>query len=193
MVETSENNIRFYSDKLKLPEFVIEDAIRISVEQKHVRSQGTNHSYFDYACIYLAIRLNNIPRTLDDVSRACNLFKRDLSKYYKKILVGSDFKYKVDVQDPLIFLNQIVSRLGRGVTPKTVHETRQALSENAKVCTLVNKHPLSRAGAILNYFARKNNDPTNYEEVALCTGVEPATIFTNCEKFSTLMAKQEDC
>lgn len=193
MTETSENNIRFYSDKLKLPEFVIEDAIRISVEQKHVRSHGTTYSYFDYACIFLAIRMNNIPRTLDDVSRTCNMRKRDLAKCYRKIMVKSDFKYKVDVQDPLIFLNQIVSRLGGRVTPKTVHETRKALSENAKVCTLVNKHPLSRAGAILNYFARKNHDPTNFEEVALCTGVVPATIWTNCEKFSTLMAKQEDC
>ena len=80
MTETSENNIRFYSDKLKLPEFVIEDAIRISVEQKHVRSHGTTYSYFDYACIFLAIRMNNIPRTLDDVSRDMQYEKTRLGK-----------------------------------------------------------------------------------------------------------------
>ena len=193
MSKPSENDIRLYSEKLNLPEFVIEDAIRISVEQQHLRSQGTDYKQFDSACIYLAIRLNNIPKTLKDVSSVCNIRKQYVSKGYTKIIVGSNFKYKVDIQDPLIFLNQIISRLGGKVTPKTIQETQHALSKNTKICTLVNKHPLSRAGAILSYFAIKNKDPVNYEQVASCTGVEPLTIRKNCEKFSTLMANQEDC
>ena len=191
MSKSSENDIRFYSEKLNLPEFVIEDAIRISAEQQHL--QSTNYIQFASACIYLAIRLNNIPKTLKDVCRACYIRKQDLSKGYTKIMVGSDFKYKVDIQDPLIFLNQVVSRLGGKVTPKTIQETQETLSKNTEMCTLVNKNPLSRVGAILIYFARKNKDPVDYEQVALCTGVTPLTIRNNSEKFSILMTNQVDC
>jgi len=193
MAATSEHNIRFMSDKMILADFVIEDAVRISEEQKHLRTKGTKFKWFDFACIYLACRLNNIPKTLDDVSSVCNIKKNDLAKGYNKIMIESNYKYKVDIQNPLIFLSQLVSRLGDAVSPKTVQDTRRALSENAKICTLVQKKPMSRVGSILWVYAEQNGDRITQRDIASCLTISEVAVRTNAVKYKSLMEKEEGC
>jgi transcription initiation factor TFIIIB Brf1 subunit/transcription initiation factor TFIIB len=182
----SVDNIALICDKMVLPEFIKFDACMISDENKMLRKGGGKDG-FDNACIYIACRLKNIPRTFADFARTGNCRKLDVTKKYNKIM-QNNYAYKVDIQNPLIFVDQLVSRCN--VSAKTIKDTRDAFLNKSDLCSMVGQNPMIRAGAILYFYAHENNDPITQRDMAYASDLAEVSIRNNYKKYKHIIHRK---
>jgi transcription initiation factor TFIIB len=124
------------------------------------------------ACIYSACRSYNIPRTLDEISNASDVERKEIGRTYRFII--RKMGIKTQPSSPKDYISRFASVLH--LSPKTQNEALKILSkaENSELTS--GRGPAGIAAAALYVAALLNDEKKTQREVADVAGITEVTI-----------------
>jgi len=161
------------SSFLKLPSSVEEEAARVytmAVQRGLVR--GRSMESVVAGALYAACRRHEIPRTLDELSEASGIDKKEIGRTYR--FITRELGMRILPSNPIDYLPRFASalRLNAETQSKAVE-----ILEEAQECELTSgRGPTGIAAASLYIAALINNEKRTQREVADVAGVTEVTI-----------------
>src|SRR3989338_1243673 len=165
--------LRRVASFLNLPEVVKDEASRIYqfvLQRGLVR--GRSMESVIAACIYAACRSYNIPRTLDEISVASDVERKEIGRTYRFIV--RKLKIKVTPSSPKDYIHRFASVLK--LSPKTQNEALKILQKAEGSELTSGRGPAGIAAAGLYVAALLNNEKKTQREVADVAGITEVTI-----------------
>jgi len=165
--------LRRVASYLNLPSVVRDESSRIYnfvLQRGLVR--GRSMESVIAACIYAACRSYDIPRTLDEISAASDVERKEIGRTYRFII--RKLGIKVTPSSPKDYINRFASVLK--LSPKTQNEALKILrkAENSELTS--GRGPAGIAAAGLYVAALLNNEKKTQREVADVAGITEVTI-----------------
>lgn len=160
-------------DKLIIPDSVVEEAAYIyrkAVAKRVTRGRSINSIIL--ASLYAACRATNTPRTLQDIARAANIKKGDLSLAYRKLITNLDLR--LQPYDPMEFVTRVCSTTG--LSEKTRRDAINIISKAKEKEIAYGKHPMSLVAGALYLAAAINLEKITQREIAKACGMTNVTI-----------------
>jgi len=167
------SELRRVSSFLDLPNVVKDEAARVYnfVLQRGL-IRGRSMESVIAACIYAACRSYNIPRTLDEISAASEVERKEIGRTYRFII--RKIGIKVTPSSPKDYISRFASVLH--LSPKTQNEALKILKK-AEVTELTSgRGPAGIAAAALYVAALLNDEKKTQREVADVAGITEVTI-----------------
>ncbi len=165
--------LRKVASFLDLPSVVREEAARIYnfvLQRGMVR--GRSMESVIAACIYAACRSYSIPRTLDEISVASEVERKEIGRTYR--FITRKIGIKVTPSSPKDYISRFASVLH--LSPKTQNEALKILKK-AEVTELTSgRGPAGIAAAALYVAALLNDEKKTQREVADVAGITEVTI-----------------
>ncbi len=165
--------LRRVSSFLNLPEVVKDEASRIYqfvLQRGLVR--GRSMESVIAACIYAACRSYSIPRTLDEISTASDVERKEIGRTYRFIV--RKLKIRVTPSSPKDYIHRFASVLK--LNPKTQNEALKILKKAEGSELTSGRGPAGIAAAGLYVAALLNNEKKTQREVADVAGITEVTI-----------------
>ena len=165
--------LRRVASFLNLPEVVKDEASRIYqfvLQRGLVR--GRSMESVIAACIYAACRSYNIPRTLDEISNASDVERKEIGRTYRFIV--RKLKIKITPSSPKDYIHRFASVLK--LSPKTQNEALKILKRAEGSELTSGRGPAGIAAAGLYVAALLNNEKKTQREVADVAGITEVTI-----------------
>jgi len=167
------SELRRVASFLTLPSVVRDEASRVYnyvLQRGLVR--GRSMESVIAACIYAACRSYNIPRTLDEISEASDVERKEIGRTYRFIV--RKLKIKVKPSSPKDYISRFSSILH--LSPKSQNEALKILKK-AEVSELTSgRGPAGIAAAALYVAALMNDEKKTQREVADVAGITEVTI-----------------
>jgi len=160
-------------DKLSVSSNVLEKAAYIyrkTLEKKLAR--GRSISAMIAASLYAACRDTETPRTLNDISVAANVKRKDISRCYR--LLYHELELRMPVVDSIQCIARISSKLE--IPEKTKRFAAKILKETKERKDSAGKHPMGLAAAALYMSCVKNGISITQHDIAEAAGVTEVTI-----------------
>jgi len=167
------NNLNLFSDKLSIPYSVRERAAviyRKSLNRGLVR--GRSISAFIAASLYAALRLLNIPRTLEEISEAAQVRKKDMARCYR--LIVRELNIKMPVPNALTYLSKLAEKTQ--VSNKTVKVAVEILRKAEENHVSSGQGPRGLAAAALYIASKLVGEEVTQSELAMAAGVTDVTV-----------------
>lgn len=165
--------LRVVSSYLSLPNVVRDEASRIYnyvLQRSMVR--GRSMESVIAACIYAACRSYGIPRTLDEMSTASDVERKEIGRTYRFIIRRLGIRIKQS--SPKGYISRFSSVLN--LSPKTQNSALEIL-DRAEVIELTSgRGPAGIAAAALYVAALINDEKKTQREVADVAGITEVTI-----------------
>ncbi len=165
--------LRRVASFLNLPTVVRDEASRIYnfvLQRGLVR--GRSMESVIAACIYSACRSYDIPRTLDEISNASDVERKEIGRTYRFII--RKLGIKVTPSSPKDYISRFGSILH--LSPKTQNDALKILKK-AEISELTSgRGPAGIAAAALYVAALLNNEKKTQREVADVAGITEVTI-----------------
>ncbi len=161
------------SSFLKLPKQVDEEAARIyhmAVQRGLVR--GRSMESVVAGSLYAACRRNEVPRTLDELSEASGIEKKEVGRTYR--FITRELGIRILPSDPVDYLPRFVSSLN--LSADTQSKAVELLNKATKAELTSGRGPTGIAAAALYVAALLNNEKRTQREVADVAGVTEVTI-----------------
>ncbi|MFB5645370.1 MAG: transcription initiation factor IIB family protein [Nitrosopumilaceae archaeon] len=172
-MKTSFTILDTITSKLGLSDSIKEKAAyfyRKSAEKKII--QGRTIKAMTSASLYAACREANAPRSLDDIARAANVRRKDLSSAYRHLIKNLGIGFRP--HDPKNYVNRIASHVG--VNEKSKRLAWKILDAAKKSRLALGKKPMGIAGASVYIAAAVNNQRISYAEIERTTHVSSITL-----------------
>jgi len=167
------SELRKVASFLDLPSVVREEAARIYnfvLQRGLVR--GRSMESVIASCIYAACRSYNIPRTLDEISSASEVERKEIGRTYRFII--RKIGIKITPSSPKDYISRFASTLH--LSPKTQNEALKILKK-AEISELTSgRGPAGIAAAALYVSALLNDEKKTQREVADVAGITEVTI-----------------
>jgi len=165
--------LRRVASFLNLPEVTKDEASRIYqfvLQRGFVR--GRSMESVIASCIYAACRSYDIPRTLDEISAASDVERKEIGRTYRFIIRKS--RIKIKPSNPKDYIHRFASVLK--LSSKTQNEALRILkqAENSELTS--GRGPAGIAAAALYVAALLNNEKKTQREVADVAGITEVTI-----------------
>jgi transcription initiation factor TFIIB len=159
--------------KLVIPESVVEETAYIyrKAVDKHM-TRGRSITSLILASLYAACRATNTPRTLQDIARAGNIRKGDLSLSYRKLVNSLDLR--LQPYDPIEFVTRVCSIIG--VSEKTRRDAINIISKAKEKEIAYGKNPMSLVAGAIYLAVVINMEKKNQVEIAKACGMTNVTI-----------------
>jgi transcription initiation factor TFIIB len=165
--------LRRVASYLNLPTVVRDEAARIYnfvLQRGLVR--GRSMESVIAACIYSACRSYDIPRTLDEISNASDVERKEIGRTYRFII--RKLGIKVTPSSPKDYISRFGSILH--LSPRTQNDALKILKK-AEISELTSgRGPAGIAAAALYVAALLNNEKKTQREVADVAGITEVTI-----------------
>ena len=165
--------LRRVASFLDLPTVVRDEAARIYnfvLQRGFIR--GRNMESVIAACIYAACRTYAIPRTLDEISAASEVERKEIGRTYRFII--RKIGIKVTPSSPKDYISRFASVLH--LSPKTQNSALKIL-QKAEITELTSgRGPAGIAAAALYVAALLNDEKKTQREVADVAGITEVTI-----------------
>jgi transcription initiation factor TFIIB len=165
--------LRRVASFLDLPSVVKDEASRVYnfvLQRGLVR--GRSMESVIAACIYAACRSYNIPRTLDEISSASEVERKEIGRTYRFII--RKMGIKVTPSSPRDYISRFASVLK--LSPKAQNEALKILKK-AEISELTSgRGPAGIAAAALYVAALLNDEKKTQREVADVAGITEVTI-----------------
>ncbi|PYB68005.1 transcription initiation factor IIB [Thermoplasma sp. Kam2015] len=167
--------------KLGIPKDIKETAALIyrkAVEKNLIR--GRSIESIVCASIYAACRKVNIPRTLDEISKASEVNKKKIGKAYRHLAKELDLNLKPTT--PFSYISQFCNKLDLDKQAIVISEdiVRQAMSMGISS----GKGPTGIAAAAIYIASVKVGKPRTQKEIARISGVTEVTIRNRYKEIS---------
>jgi transcription initiation factor TFIIB len=167
------NIISNVSDELQLPSNVNETAALLYRQAlKEEATKGRRIETVALACLYLACRICEVPRSLKSIANAGGVDLKDLSRNYRYLyrLLGKD----VPQIDKEKIVSKLVSQLGLSLKiEKITLDVMKAASEKK---ILMGKTPLGVAASCIYIACRMMGEPVTQQQIAAKANVTEVTI-----------------
>lgn len=160
-------------DKLTLSDSIIEKTAHIyrkAVGKGLVR--GRSIPGVLGAATYAACRDSGIPRTLNDVSDALNIKRKDVSKSYRMLV--NKLEMQMPVMDSVSCVSRIASKIG--LDEKTKRYALEVLRDASDMEITAGKGPMGLAAAALYIACLKYDVGIAQREISVASGVTEVTI-----------------
>jgi len=170
-------------EKLSLSNPIVEKAANIyrkALEKKLVR--GRSISALIAATLYAACRESGTPRTLNDVSSAINITRKNLAICYRMIVKELDLK--MPVVDSVQCIARIASQIG--LTEKTKRNAIKILKKAEQKKIISGKDPMGMAASALYLASLETGENTTQKTISLAAGVTEVTIRNRCKSLKFL-------
>lgn len=167
------SELRRVASFLELPSVVRDESARIYnfVLQRNL-VRGRSMESVIASCIYAACRSYNIPRTLDEISNASEVERKEIGRTYRFII--RKIGLKVTPSSPKDYISRFSSTLH--LSPKSQNEALKIL-QRAEVSELTSgRGPAGIAAAALYVAALINDEKKTQREVADVAGITEVTI-----------------
>jgi transcription initiation factor TFIIB len=165
--------LRRVASFLNLPSVVRDEASRVYnyvLQRGLVR--GRSMESVIASCIYAACRSYNIPRTLDEISAASDVERKEIGRTYRFIV--RKLKIKVTPSSPKDYISRFSSILH--LSPRSQNEALKILKK-ADITELTSgRGPAGIAAAALYVAALLNDEKKTQREVADVAGITEVTI-----------------
>lgn len=161
------------SSYLKLPGSVEEEASRIytlAVQKGLVR--GRSMESVVAGAIYAACRRHDVPRTLDELSEASGIEKKEIGRTYR--FVTRELGIKILPSNPADYIARFSTSLK--LSPETQSRSVEIIEQAQKVELTSGRGPTGIAAAALYVAALINGEKRTQREVADVAGVTEVTI-----------------
>jgi transcription initiation factor TFIIB len=163
--------IENFCNRSQLPQTITDAAKRVyKKNEKNMR--GKSSEIIIAAAIYMACRIENVPRTMKEICALTTVSKRDIGKCVRKM--SETNKEKIGVIKANDFVARFCSNLDLGMK---VQKAALLLIEKAKEKSLVaSKSPVSIAAAAIFMVSQLSDTPKSQKDVAVVAGVAEPTI-----------------
>jgi len=175
-----ERNLKFALAELKrvasfldVPKIAEEDAAmiyRMAAEKGLVR--GRSMESVVAGALYAACRRHGVPRTLDEISNAFPLDKKEIGKTYR--FICRELRIRILPTSPQDYIQRFASELR--LKPKTVSKAVEIIKKANKLDITSGKGPMGIAAASLYVAALLCNEKKTQRDVADVAGVTEVTI-----------------
>lgn len=160
-------------DKLSLSSLCIEEGMyyyKKALERGLIK--GRSIKEMTIACIYIACKKNNIPRTLVEISKIVNADATFAARCYR--LLMREFKIKHIRLDPIMFIRRIANIAN--IKEISARESMDILKTIQHYNIFTGKDPLSIAAAVLYIASRKNKQKISQVKIAAAANVNIMTL-----------------
>jgi len=167
------SELRRVASFLDLPSVVKEESARVYnfvLQRGMVR--GRSMESVIAACIYAACRSYNIPRTLDEISAASEVERKEIGRTYRFII--RKLGIKVKQSSPKDYISRFSSVLK--LSPRTQNDALKVLRDAESVELTSGRGPAGIAAAALYVAALMNDEKKTQREVADIAGITEVTI-----------------
>ncbi|MFC1648805.1 transcription initiation factor IIB family protein [Nanoarchaeota archaeon] len=167
------SELKRVSSYLKLPESVDEEASRIytlAVQKGLVR--GRSMESVVAGALYAACRRHDVPRTLDELSEAAGIEKKEIGRTYR--FVTRELGIKILPSNPADYIPRFASALK--LSPETQSRSIEIIEVAQDMELTSGRGPTGIAAAALYVAALLNGEKRTQREVADVAGVTEVTI-----------------
>jgi len=167
------NNLDRLKDKLGLSDAIVEKTAytyRKAHEKGLIRGR-TMHAVLA-ACVYIACREIENPRTLRDLATIMNIKRKDITRSYRMLVLELDFK--IPLIDPMKCIIKISNNLD--LSEKTKRKAMHIMDKVIRSRISAGKNPMGLAASILYLSCLFNGDHRNQTIFAQAAGVTEVTI-----------------
>ncbi|WP_316505477.1 transcription factor TFIIB [Nitrosopumilus sp.] len=173
--------------KLGLPEHVVEKSAYLfrKVEQKRLLHGRSNQSVL-CAVVYMACRITDTPRTLNDIADAAGIKKKVIQRVYRLLSANLEGVNSVSYS-PAEFIERISSEVT--VSEKTRRDARKILQFGQKRGITSGKHPMSMAAAAVYLAIRDNREKVSQTRIAQASGISAVTIRNRVKELQVAQRK----
>ena len=161
------------SSFLKLPRSVEEEASRVytlAVQKGLVR--GRSMESVVAGALYAACRRHDVPRTLDELSEASSIEKKEIGRTYR--FITRELAIKILPSNPADYIARFASALN--LTAETQSKSVEIIEAAQEIELTSGRGPTGIAAAALYVAALINNEKRTQREVADVAGVTEVTI-----------------
>lgn len=159
--------------KLALPESVVDETAYIfrKIFAKKILT-GRSTSEILCATVYIACRLTNTPRTLQDVADAGNIKRKNIQRTYRFLV--KELEIYPQAYNPHEFVSRISKSINISERTERLAFKIVTLSEKAGIST--SKNPMSIAAAAIYLAAKKNMEKVSQIKISHVSGISAVTI-----------------
>jgi len=171
--QTTFNNLARSKDKLGLSYAIIEKTAYI-YRKAHKRGliRGRSMQALLAACVYIACREMENPRTLRDLATIMNIKRKDITRSFRMLVLELDFK--IPLIDPMKCIIRISNNLD--LSEKTKRKAMRMMDNVIRSRISAGKNPMGLAASILYLSCLLNGDQKNQTAFAQAAGVTELTI-----------------
>ena len=161
------------STKLALPESVIEHTAYLfrKIAAKKILT-GRSTSAMICATIYVACRLSNTPRTLQDIADAGNIKKKNLQRTYRFLI--KELEIYPEAYNPLEFVTRIANAIS--ISEKTERLAFRILKKAADKNISTSKNPMAMAAASIHLASIINKEKISQLKISEASQISAVTI-----------------
>lgn len=167
------NELRVLKDKLALPDAVVERSAYIYRKAKAKNLiQGRRNKTLMAASVYTACRQSSVIRTLNDISQAADISKKEIATCYR--LLHKELDFVVPIVDSVDCISRIASKIG--IPEKINRHAIEIIRQAEQIEYSAGKEPMGLAAAALYLACRKLNRPYSQSKIAESANVTTVTI-----------------
>ncbi len=124
------------------------------------------------ATVYIACRLINTPRTIQDVASAGNIKRKQLQSIYRFLL------QQLDIYPESYSPTEFVTRISNesNVSEKTKRYAMKILAKSQKIGITTSKNPMAMAAAALYIASLRNRENISQTRISEISGISSVTI-----------------
>ena len=177
------------SSYLKLPPQVVEDSsdiYRQAVQRGLVR--GRSMESVVAGALYAACRRHEIPRTLDEISDASGIDKKEIGRTYR--FVTRELQIRILPSNPIDYIPRFSSALK--LSAETQSNAVEILEKAQEAELTSGRGPTGIAAASLYVAALMNNEKRTQREVADVAGVTEVTIRNRYKELTRELGLEEE-
>lgn len=165
--------------KLKIPEYVIEDAkLMVETAMKHNLTLGRDNASFGYACLYASCIIYGLPKTPLEITAFTDMSIHRMLYAYK--ILSRKLNFKKSYYDPIDLVPRFGSKLG--FKPKTISLASEVIMKLKKTAFISGKQPSTIVASSLYLAGKMNGENITQRMVANATGVIECTIRRRCRE-----------
>jgi transcription initiation factor TFIIB len=182
------SELRRVASYLDLPNVVKDEAARIYnyvLQRGLVR--GRSMESVIASCIYAACRSYNIPRTLDEISHASEVERKEIGRTYRFII--RKIGLKLIPSSPKDYISRFGSTLH--LSPRSQNEALKILNREEIAELSSGRGPAGIAAAALYVAALLNDEKRTQREVADIAGITEVTIRNRYKELLTKLELEE--
>jgi transcription initiation factor TFIIB len=170
--------------KLGLPESVVEQTAYLfrKIALQNFLS-GRSTIVILCATTYIACRLTNTPRTLQDIADAGNVKRKQLQRAYR------DLAEKLNIHPVAFSPNQFITRLANAIniSEKTERVAFRIFNIAEKKGVSTSKNPMSMAAAVIHLASIKNSEKVSQIRISQVSGISAVTIRDRAKEIKKLI------
>lgn len=161
------------SSHLKLPKKIDEDAAMIYTQTvQRSLARGRNIEAVVAGAIYAACRRHEVPRTLEEISQATNVDKREIGRTFRYVV--RELGLSILPTNPIDYINRFATSLN--LKPETQSEAIEILKKAQHRELTSGRGPTGIAAAALYIASLLHGEKRTQREVAEVAGVTEVTI-----------------